>query len=79
MIEELESEGWIFILLSHPEKEPIHLTNQPAPRGFVHLAMDGSKQAVIFTMIGKRDSEKVAFYVYGSWDFGDEATFFMRD
>ncbi len=77
--DEAKSEGWIFILLSHPEKVPMKLLKQPVPKPFVHIAVEGGKKAIVFTMIGKDDKGKVAFYVYGSWNFGDPETFFKRD
>lgn len=74
-----EREGWTFILLSHPKKDPMRLNNQPAPQQFLHLAGEDDKNAVVFTMVGRDDNVRMAFFMYGSWDFGDPETFFLRD
>lgn len=70
---------WIYVLLSHPDKPPMKLDDKPEPKQFVHLGIEGQEKAVVFTLIGKHDNGKVAYYVYGSWDFGDPDTFFKRD
>jgi hypothetical protein len=70
---------WIFVLLSHPEKAPMKITSSLGPEKFVHMAIEDKDEAVVFTLIGKDEPGHVAFYVYGSWEFGDPDTFFKRD
>ena len=87
-------DGWTYVLLSHPEMEPMTLLDQIEPREFLHLSLSEGKEAervddepeervfkykVPFTMVGKDENRLLAFYIYGSWDFGDVKTFFLRN
>jgi hypothetical protein len=52
----------------------MRLPEQPAPKDFLHFhrAEDPDADAIIYTLIGRDDERKEAYYMRGRWGFGEQ-------
>jgi len=77
----LPSEGWTFIFITNPETPPMRLTDQPRPNKFCHFhrAEEPDADPIVFTLFGREDEEKMAYYVKGAWQFNKPDTDIFAD
>jgi hypothetical protein len=67
----IPSEGWLYILMLGPDVDTMRMVDQPSPNDHLYFHRAGSpdEPPISWTLFGKDEDHKEAYFVRGLWKF----------